>query len=83
MPRILVVDDNRVVRNVLEMQLVTHGYEVTTASSGLKPSPRRTPTARPADPRSHPRHRSARTNAQRLHVAGVAASHPETTAGFQ
>jgi CheY-like chemotaxis protein len=34
MPRILVVDDNRVVRNVLEMQLVTHGYEVTTAASG-------------------------------------------------
>lgn len=34
MPKILVVDDNRIVRNVLEMQLVTHGYEVTTASSG-------------------------------------------------
>ena len=34
MPRILVVDDNRVVRNVLEMQLVTHGYDVTTAASG-------------------------------------------------
>jgi two-component system, OmpR family, KDP operon response regulator KdpE len=34
MPKILVVDDNRIVRNVLEMQLVTHGYEVTTAGSG-------------------------------------------------
>ncbi len=34
MPRILVVEDNRIVRNVLEMQLVTHGYEVATASSG-------------------------------------------------
>jgi len=33
-PKILVVDDNRVVRNVLEMQLVTHGYEVTTAANG-------------------------------------------------
>lgn len=33
-PKILVVDDNKIVRNVLEMQLVTHGYEVTTAASG-------------------------------------------------
>lgn len=32
--KILVVDDNKIVRNVLEMQLVTHGYEVTTAASG-------------------------------------------------
>jgi len=33
-PKILVVDDNRIVRNVLEMQLVTHGYEVITAANG-------------------------------------------------
>jgi two-component system, NtrC family, response regulator GlrR len=32
--KILVVDDNKVVRSVLEMQLVTHGYEVTTAATG-------------------------------------------------
>ena len=32
-PRVLVVEDDKVVRNVLELQLTTQGYEVTLATT--------------------------------------------------